>query len=109
MKKLIVLPGRMDSPFFLNELGFLKKTFDQITVVSYPVPEEKIPGIKEEYGVACHIINNKKNRAKTAVKLFQWLKNPDVKQEIRENFSMTFNGFSRMAYIVLYGIFALQA
>ena len=60
-------------------------------------------------GVACHIINNKKNRAKTAVKLFQWLKNPDVKQEIRENFSMTFNGFSRMAYIVLYGIFALQA
>lgn len=108
MKELIVLPGRVDSSFFLNELGILTKEFDRVIILSYPVSKEKIVDIEKEYGVVCHIVDSKKVSIKLISGLFRWLKNAEVKQEIKEYFSLSFKGITRVAYILFYGVFALQ-
>lgn len=107
MKKLIILPGKADSPFFLNELEYLRKGFDEITIFSYPVSQNIIKVIQNKYKIKCEIVKTKYFSWNSIKHYMRWLKTEWVKKEIETNVVISKKGFLKLIYILLYGKFAV--
>ena len=109
MRKLIVLPGKVDSPFFLNELEYLRKGFDEVIIFSYPVSRNVIRIIQNKYKIKCKILKTKIFSLNNIKYYMRWLKRERVKKEIKTKVKFSRDGILKLVYILLYGKFAVTA
>lgn len=58
MKKLIMIPGNIDNIFFLNELKFLKETFDEIYILGYKIGKKRKVKQLDKYNLKYDFVNN---------------------------------------------------
>lgn len=102
MKKLIYFTGEIDSPFFINEIGLLRESFDSVFVVAYKGNKTNCDAIAREFGF-CYTFANK-NRI-SIFDLISWRKSEHVKAELNHVKSTQLNKYKKILYIYLYGIF----
>ena len=109
VKRLIVFPGDITSPFFINEIEVLKKEFDSIVFISFSSVTKKSEKIVNEYGLDCYFVSLKNIRIKTIVELKKWTKRDYVKKELKKFPFLKKNSFmgnlKRKMYIYYYGVF----
>lgn len=108
MKKLIMVPGNISSPFFLNELETVKKYYDRVSIIDFSGKEEIGKKITEKYGfkyikcipsVGCSLFWRK---------FIRWAREDHVKKEIKENFKISYKGIKKIIYIFYYGLYCVQ-
>lgn len=58
MNKLIFFPGQLNNVFILNEMPYLKNSFDEIVVYCYKRQKREDKKIAEAYGLKAHYIRN---------------------------------------------------
>lgn len=103
MKKLIYLTGKIDSPFFTNEIGVMKEYFNSIHVISYDKCNKKIEELSKKYNFTFDTLGDKKFDLKRAIELIKWTKESYLKQEIIKEVSFNLSGLKRLLYIFYYG------
>lgn len=108
MNKLIVLPGRADSPFFLNELKILTQKFDEVVIISYPISKREEQKIRQAYKVDYYTVGKKQISLNTIQEFRKWIRNHWTKQEIINNAAFSKKGILRLMYILMYGVFSVQ-
>lgn len=108
MNKLIVLPGRADSPFFLNELKSLTQKFDEVVIISYPISKKEEQKIRQAYKVDYYTVGKKQISLNTIQEFRKWIRNHWTKQEIINNAAFSKKGILRLMYILMYGVFSVQ-
>lgn len=108
MNKLIVLPGRADSPFFLNELKSLTQKFDEVVIISYPISKREEQKIRQAYKVDYYTVGKKQISLNTIQEFRKWIRNHWTKQEIINNAAFSKKGILRLMYILMYGVFSVQ-
>lgn len=105
MEKIILFPGTIDSPFFLNEIEYIKKEFKIIKVFTYEGDLKKFEEISKKYNFTYEIIPNIKFSSLFSFYFIKWLFSKDVLKEIKKNFSFNKKGIEKLKYILFYGNF----
>lgn len=97
-KTIVVIPGKADDLFFQMELPFVKKYFDRVVIISYPMSQRKAEQINAEPGIEVHVLP----RLGHLIKNLIWLGQDHVKEELR---SLTggLRRLKKIAYLLLYG------
>ncbi len=72
MKKIILFPGTMDSPFFLNEIEYIKKEFEIVKVFTYQGDLKKFEEISKKYKFSYEIIPNIKFSSLFSFNFIKW-------------------------------------
>lgn len=109
MEKIILFPGTIDSPFFLNEIEYIKKEFEIIKVFTYQGDLKKYEEISKKYNFSYEIILNIKISSLFSFNFIKWLFSKDVLKEIKENFSFNKKGIEKLKYILFYGNFCISS
>lgn len=109
MKKIILFPGTIDSPFFLNEIEYLKKEFEIMKVFTYQGDLKKFEEISKKYNFSYEIIPNIKFSSLFSFNFIKWFFSKDVLKEIKRNFSFNKKGVGRLKYILFYGNFCISS
>lgn len=107
--RIIVLPGELDALFFFMELGVMKRHFQQVTVISYPFDPARAEQISHEQGVDYRIVSNKVFSMLFKASFYKWLFSKPVRQEIKSLTGSPKDKLVKLAYLVYYGVFFLQA
>lgn len=108
-KKLIVLPGNLTSPFFVNEIPYLISTFDEVKFISFSKENEEAKRIQEEYSFRGYFIEKRNIRINTLFSLLAWMCRREVRSEIASAVTISVVGAKKLAYILYYGLFYLLA
>lgn len=109
MKKIILFPGTIDSPFFLNEIEYLKKEFEIIKVFTYQGDLKKFEEISKKYNFSYEIIPNIKFSSLFSFNFIKWFFSKEVLEEIKRNFSFNREGIEKLKYILFYGNFSISS
>lgn len=109
MKKIILFPGTMDSPFFLNEIEYIKKEFEIVKVFTYQGDLKKFEEISKKYKFSYEIIPNIKFSSLFSFNFIKWFFSKAVLKEIKKNFSFTKKGIEKLKYILFYGNFCISS
>lgn len=104
MKKIIIFPGDVNGVFFKNEFPYIQKNFDEGLIITYPT--SKMPKFKN---FECFQANGKKVGLLFKNKFWKWLFKKEVKEEIKQNFSLSINGIKKLLYILMYGLFYIDS
>lgn len=108
MKKIILFPGQIVSPFFENEISYIKKNFEIIAIFSYDTDVKKAKEI---------LIRNQISKDKLFIsskfywnilKIIRWLFIKDVRDEIKECCISKKNVLKKIFYLIFYGTYALD-
>lgn len=102
-KKIIILPNDIKSPFFINEIPYIKKNFSQIKIIGFGKQIDK--DIINKYDLDETFVSLSDLRPRHIIFLLEWLRQAHVKKEIQENVSFTKLGIKKLGYIIYYGIF----
>jgi glycosyltransferase involved in cell wall biosynthesis len=108
MNKVIILPGKMDSVFFINEIDYITKNFDEVLVISYPGEESVFSKIAKEKGFRYVVVKTNLYKVLFDVDFYKWLFDTNTKTEIKSAFSISKKGFSKLIYILYYGLFYIH-
>lgn len=108
MKKIIYITGNIDSPFFLNEIDYIKKEFDEVFVITYDGNMVKQNRIAQKNNIRYKKISCFLDFYKGAVGFILWLFSKQVRDEIK---IVCDNGFNvkKLLYIFYYGLFSCIA
>lgn len=109
MNKIIVLPGTADAVFFINEVDYCKKYFDEVIVISYPGNEKAFLEISNKKGFKYHVVRINVLKSLINTYFYKWLFDKNTRKEIKNEFSFSKQGLSKMLYILLYGLFYINA
>jgi colanic acid/amylovoran biosynthesis glycosyltransferase len=109
LNKIIVLPGTADAIFFINEVDYIKKYFDEIVIISYPGNEENFIKLSKEKGFKYYVVRDKILKSLLDTNFYIWLFKKETLKEIRNAFSFTKQGLSKFIYILYYGLFYINA
>lgn len=104
MKKLIFIAGSADSSFVKNEIGVLKEYFDDICVITYPIPEKTFQGILTANNIRGYIIPKRRLSFTVIRDCVKWLSLEHVRNEIKNQVSLSIKGIKRFFYILHYGL-----
>lgn len=102
-KKLIIIQGSIESPFFLNELPFMSRFYDEICIIDLSGKREKGLKIQEHYGFIYRGCKPNIKRIFTK-SFFLWIIQKYVRDEIKKAFSISIKGIKKLGYIIFYGI-----
>lgn len=109
MKKIIVLPGKADSVFFMNEIDYITKHFDEIVIISYPGDEKSFSNVAKIKGFRYHIVKPNAIKILFSFSFYKWLFDKSTKDEIKNIVSFSKQGLTKLLYILYYGLFYIQA
>ncbi|WP_051572296.1 glycosyltransferase [Ruminiclostridium cellobioparum] len=109
MNKIIVLPGTADATFFINEVNYITKYFDEVVVISYPGNEEVFSNLAKEKGFRYYVVKANILKALISFGIFKWLFDKNTRKEIKSVFSISKLGLSKIIYILHYGLFYINA
>lgn len=109
MNKIIVLPGTADAIFFINEVDYLTKNFDEVIIISYLGDEEKFSRISNEKGFTYYVVKTRIFKTIINMDFYKWLLSKSVIKEIKDVFSLSKQGLFRLLYILHYGLFYVEA
>lgn len=104
MKKIIIFPGDVNGVFFKNEFPYIQENFDEGLIITYPT--KKIPNFEH---FECVQANGKKISLLLRSKFWKWFLKKEVKEEIKQNFSLSIKGVKKLLYILMYGIFYIDS
>lgn len=107
-KQIIIFPGQVNSPFFSNEIGFIKEYFDIIAIFSYDVDKKRAQQIIIEHGIDVHKLYIVSRLYLNPIYIFRWLMRYETKKEIRNILSNRVLRIKRLGYMLYYGLFALS-
>ena len=108
MKKLIMVPGNVSSPFFLNELEIALKYYDKVSIIDFGGKKEIGKKITEQYGIKYIQCAPSVGSISFWQKFARWLHQEHVKEEIKDNFEISYKGIKKIAYILFYGMYCVQ-
>lgn len=108
MRQLFYLTGQINSSFFINEIPYLVKNFDEVIVFSYNDERKKCDELSKKYHFKYEFISFRKDIFKTLLLFFtKWIWLKHVKKEIggilREK-----SGVKKTIYALSYGFFACR-
>lgn len=103
--KVIVLPNDLTSSFFVNEVPYLKKFFDEIIIISFRGNTKEAQDIIKKYDLECIFISLHDLRLIHLKKIIKWFFSFSVRQEIKESVSLSKVGLQKLGYIFLYGLY----
>ncbi len=109
MNKIIVLPGMADGVFFINEIDYIKKYFDDVVVISYQCDKKRTSEIAEEKGFRCYMVKGNFLKALVSIDFYKWLFSRSTIKEFKNVFSLSKYVLHKMAYIIYYGLFYINA
>lgn len=107
MEKIILFPGTIDSPFFLNEIEYIKKEFEIMKVYTYQGDKSKFDKISQKYNFTYEVIPNISLKSFFSLHFIYWFFSKDVVKEIKNNFSFNLSGIKKIFYMLYYGNFAV--
>ena len=108
MNTLIVIAGNASSPFFLNELGFMKKNYDEVYIIDSNHNAALGKWIEAEYGFK-YVYFRPYPFSWAGIKRFvAWMKQDSVQEEIASNVTLSIAGIKKWMYILLYGIMSVN-
>lgn len=107
-RKLIVLPGNICSPFFVNEIPYLKKYFEDIYVLSFS-SEKEGKEILDKYELNGEFREKLRVNIHYLTELFCWLQEDYVKHEVKNVVSLSKQGVRKLVYIFLYGYYYIMS
>lgn len=81
-KKMILIAGDITSSFFLNELLYLEKFFDDIVIFSFGKKNREAKVLIEQHNLNCYFISASKIKIKSVLNFLRWFKFPYVRKEI---------------------------
>lgn len=108
MKKIILFPGRVVSPFFENEINYIKKNFEIIAIFSYDEDIKKAEEILIKNGISKNKLFVAKKLYWNIFKVIQWLFRNEVWNEVKECCNSKKKSLRKIAYLILYGMYALD-
>lgn len=109
MNKIIILPGHANGVFFLNELNFIKKYFDEVVVITYPGNKKEYDEISKARGFKYKIVDNNILKTIFDINFYKLIFRKESKIEIAKYFNLTKIGLLRLGYILYYGQFYVNA
>ncbi|NLD16665.1 MAG: glycosyltransferase [Tissierellia bacterium] len=108
MDKIIVFPGSADGVFFLNEIDYINKNFDEIIVITYPGDKERFDFLSRDKGFKYFIADINLRNIFT-IKFIKWFFCKSTLREISKNLSFSAKSIKKIGYIFLYGLFYLAS
>ena len=87
MDKIIVFPGSADGVFFLNEIDYINKNFDEIIVITYPGDKERFDFLSRDKGFKYFIADINLRNIFT-IKFIKWFFCKSTLREISKNLSL---------------------
>jgi glycosyltransferase involved in cell wall biosynthesis len=109
MNKVIVLPGRFDSSFFINELDYLNRYFDKVVIITYKGNRDKLNKLANKKKFDYHMVKNNYLNNFFSLEFLNWLFSNETKDELKMNFYFKKNSLFRILYILFYGLFFVEA
>lgn len=109
MNKLIVLPGLMDSVFFLNEIKILRNYFDQIVVISYDGDNKNYTKIANKYDIKYYVVKPFNIINLIISKPLKILFSKESLKEVSLIFKSRKKIISKLLYMLHYQFFAIGA
>lgn len=108
MNKIIVLPGTADAIFFINEVDYIRKNFDEIVVISYNGNNEAFCDLAKDKGFKYYVIKPNIFKAIININFYKWLFDVNTIEEIKKVF-LSKKVFFKLLYIFHYGLFYVEA
>ena len=107
MKQLIFLTGEINSSFFLNEIQYLCKCFDEIIVLAYNGDKSKCDEVAQKYNFKYEFINADSSLIKVIPNFIIWCFHSHVTEEFK-TIVKTKNGFKKSLYLLAYGFYSCK-
>ena len=105
MNELIYLTGKIDFPFFTNEIEYFCSCFDKVHVIAYSDNKMKCDELSRKYGFTYEFVNGLGCRLKASGGLLSWIRRDYVITELREKCR---HSIKRRAYVLLYGLYSIS-
>lgn len=108
MRRIVIFPGKLNGVFFLNEIEYLKKYFDEIVILTYPCMKNDIRNISTTYNLKTYVIKSSFFSI-FSFSFIKWLFYKETKNEIIKNCRFTKQGIMKFLYILNYGLFFIKS
>lgn len=108
-RKIIILAGKLNSPFIINELPIIREYFDEVYIVSYKDDKATCDKIADIYKIRYEFVSLDRSFVQFLKKLWKWLRCKHVKEEFNRIRSFSLKGLMKAGYLLWYGIYAIQS
>lgn len=108
MKDIIIFQGQITSPFFEQEIDFIKAKFNILAIIAYKSDIEATRQILKRHEIDENKLFMPRTRFCNPIKLIKWLLSTETKYEIKNCTLKGIKKLKRLCYVLIYGIYAIS-
>lgn len=108
MNKIIIITGQVNNVFFLNEIDYIKRYFNDVVVITYDEDSNSSHEIALKKNFKNYPINKNYFSEFLDLRFYKWLFEKNTIKEIKSISKFSLQSLRRLLYILIYGISYLK-